>query len=115
MNTLKFGFVKDRNNSMLKEMFVNNMKLKEIYIDIYKDNPLQSSTTFMLLLRTSENNVEIFNDDNRLILNKDDKHKTQLMNILFSKITDCLFKVSNNCYEFIFNVQNIYYKITILN
>lgn len=115
MGDLKFGFVKDENNSMLKEVFTNNIKLKEIHIDIYPDNPLQPSTTFMLLLRTSENNVVISNDDNRLVLNKNDKYKTQLMNILFSKITDCLFKISDNCYEFIFNVQNIYYKITILN
>ena len=115
MDTLKFGFVKDENNSMLKEVFTNNIKLKEIHIDIYPDNPLQSSTTFVLLLRTSENNVVISNDDNRLVLNKNDKYKKQLMNILFSKITDCLFKVSDNCYEFIINVQNIYYKITILN
>ena len=30
MGDLKFGFVKDENNSMLKEVFTNNIKLKAV-------------------------------------------------------------------------------------
>ena len=117
MDTLKFGFVKDENNSKLKEVFKNNSKLKEIHIDIYLENPLATCTkSFMLLLRTIEKGMIISNDDNRLILKKNiDRFNTNFMNIPFSEITECYCKVSDGCSEFIINVQNIYYKITILN
>ena len=112
---MKFGFIKDKNNSQLKEAFKNNLKLKEVHIDIYPDNPMLSSTNFMLLLRTSENNAITANDGDRLILKKNDKYGTHFMNILFSNVTECFLKISDGYKEFILNVQNIYYKITILN
>lgn len=112
---MKFGFIKDENNSQLKEVLKDNLKLKEIHIDIYSDNPMLSSTNFMLLLRTYENNAVASNDGDRLILKKNDKYETHFMNILFSNIAECFSKVSGSCSEFILNVQNIYYKITILN
>lgn len=112
---MKFGFIKEENNSQLKEFFKNNLKLKEIHIDIYPDNPMLSSSDFTLLLRTHEDNVIVSNDGIRLILKKCNKYETHFMNILFSNITECFSKVSGSCCEFILNVQNIYYKITILN
>lgn len=112
---MKFGLAKDNNNSKLKEIFKDNSKLKEIHIDIYPDNPLKSSTSFMLLLRASEKNIIISNDGNRLILKNNDRYETHIMNVLFSKITECFFKVSDSCFEFILNVQNIFYRITVLN
>lgn len=112
---IKCGFVKDENNLQFKEVFKNNAKLKEIYIDTYLGSPLASSTSFMLLLRTSEKNVVVANDENRIVLKKNDKFKTHFMNVLFSKIDECFSKVSECCFEFILKIQNIYYKITILN
>jgi hypothetical protein len=112
---MKFGFINDENCLRLKEFLKNNLKLKEIHIDIYPDNPLKSSTSFMLLLRTSEKNIIISNDGNRLILKKNDRYETHIMNVLFSKITECFFKVSDSCSEFILNVQNIFYRISVLN
>lgn len=115
-NTLmKFGFAKDKDNCQLEEVFKNNLKLKEVYIDVYPENPLSSSASFMLLLRTHEKNVIVLNDDIRLILKKNDRYENYFMNILFSKITECFFKITDGCYEFILNVQNIFYKITVLN
>lgn len=99
----------------LKKVFKNNVKLKEVHIDIFSENPLNSSTSFMLLLRASEKNALISNDDNRLILKRNDRDKTYIMNILFSEIKECFHNGSKNYNEFILNVQNIYYKITILN
>ena len=112
---LKFGFSKDENNHQLKKALKNNIKIKQIHIDIYTENPLSSSNCFMLLLRTSEKNVTITNDENRLIIKKNDKYKNHIMNVLFSKVTECFFKVSEGCSEFILNIQNIYYKITVFN
>lgn len=112
---VKFGFVKDENNLQLKKILKDNIKIKQIHIDTYFDNPLVSSSAFMLLLRAVEKNVVISNNGDRLILKKNDTYTTCFMNILFSKITECLFKNCENCLEFILNIQNIYYKITVFN
>ena len=110
-NTLmKFGFIKDENNWTLKEFFKNNLKLKEIHIDIYPENPLiTSSEPFTLLLRTIEKRVIVSNDGDRFILkNSVDKFETQFVNVLFSKISECYFKISDGHSEFILNIQNIF-------
>ena len=112
---MKFGFVNDENRLHLKDFFKDNLKLKEIHIDIYPDNPLEPSKSFMLLLRTSESNAIASNDGKRLILKKNDKHEAHFMNVLFSRTTECFYKISDRYSEFILNVHNIYYKITVLN
>lgn len=111
----KLGFVKDENNLRLKEVLRDNVELKEVHIDIYPENPLVSSTSFMLLLRAIEKNTIIHNDNNRLILEKCGKNRIYIMNILFSKISECFLKITDRCSEFILNVQGIYYKVTVLN
>lgn len=111
----KFGLVKDENNFQLKEVFKNNSRLKEIHIDIYPENPLVSSSSpFMLLSRTIEKNVMISNDEDRLILMRNDKFGTYFMNVLFSEIKGC-YKDTYHSYEFVLNIQNIWYRITVLN
>lgn len=112
---IEFGFVREENDSRLKEMIKTKTKLKEVHIDIYPENPLIFSNPFLLLLRTSENNATISIDGDRLIFKRNDKHGTHFMNVLISKITECFSKISEGYSEFILNVQNIYYKITILN
>jgi hypothetical protein len=112
---IKFGFVKDENNSQLKEVFKNNLKLKEMRIDIYPDNPMSLPTTFMLLLRTHEKNVIVSSDSARLVLKRNDRYNTHFMNVSFSNISECFFKLVENYYEFILNIRNTYYKITIIN
>lgn len=112
---MKFGFAKDENNLQLKKIFQNNSKIKEIHIDIYPDNPMISSSNFVLLLRTQDDNVVISNDGNRLTLKRCDKYETYIINILFSSISECYVKMVASYCELILNVQNIYYKITILN
>ena len=112
---LKFGFVKEESDLHLKEMIKSKNKLKEVYIDAYSGNPIISSSTFMLLLRTSEKNVTIAIDEDRLIFKKSDKHETHFINVLISKITECFSKICEDYSEFILNIQNIYYKITVFN
>ena len=111
----KFGFIKDEGNLELKEVFQNNLKLKEVHIDIYSDNPMLSSDNFNLLLRTCGNNIFVSNDKGRLILKRNDVYETHIMNILLSGISECYIKGIETYRELILNVQNIYYKITILN
>lgn len=112
---MKFGFVNDESGAQLKKFFKNDLKLKEVHIDIYPNNPLKSSASFMLLLRTSEKNAITSNDGTRLVLKKDDMYETHFMNILFSKTEKCFYNISDNYSEFILNVHNIYYRITVLN
>ena len=114
---MKFGLTKDENNLKLKEVLKDNVRLKEIHIDTYPENPLVASpTSFMLLLRTIEKRVIVVNDGDRLILKKVvDKFETHFINILFSKITECYYKSFNGCFEFILNIQNIYYRIIVFN
>lgn len=113
---MKFGLTKDENNSKLKEVLKDNIRLKAIHIDAYPENPLvASSAPFILLLRTIEERATIENDGNRLILKRDDKFKTYFMNVLFSDITDCFYEILDDHSEFILKIQNIYYRITIIN
>ncbi len=113
----KFGFVKEDISLYLNKMSLlnNNVKLKEIHVDVYPENPFDSSVCFSLILRTSEKNAKILVDGDRVIFKKNDVYETHFVNVLSSKITECFSKISNGCYEFILNVQNVYYKITILN
>ena len=115
---MKLGFTKDENNNFrLKETFKDGTKLKEIHIDVYPTNPLTSSqTSFMLLLRTIEKKMTVKNNGNRLVLKKVvDGYNTYFMNILFSEITECYYKITDGCSEFILNIQNIYYRIIVFN
>lgn len=114
---MKLGFTKDENNAKLNKIFKDNFKLKEIHIDIYPANPLVSSSTpYMLLLRTIEKKMLIKNSGNRLVLKKNvDGHDTYFMNVLFSEIKEVYYKDSIGFFEFIINIQNIYYRITVFN
>lgn len=115
-NTLmKFGFIKEKDNSQLKELLKSSVKLKEVHIDAYSENPVASSSSFMLLLRTSEKNAIVLIDKDRLVFKRNDNQNTYFMNILLDRITECFSKVADSYSEYILNVQNIYYRITILN
>lgn len=114
---IKFGLTEDKDNFKLKEFFKDKTILKEVHMDLYPDNPLiYSSEPFMLLSRAIEKNVTIENDNERLILKtNDNKCNTYFINILFQKIAYCYYKHTNDYHEFIFNIQNIYYRIVIFN
>lgn len=115
-NTLmKYGFVKQEYESQPKDFLRNSVKLKEVHIEAYPEDPFTSSSSFMLLLRTSEKNASVSINDDRLIVKRNDHQNTYLMNILLSKISECFLRTSDNYSEHILNVQNIYYKITVFN
>jgi hypothetical protein len=111
----KIGFIKDDNISILKKVLKDGTKFKYMYIDIYSENPLNHPSYFMLLLRTHECNISVLNDGHRIIFSKNNKSKTHIVNILLSKINECFFKHSENYFEFIINIQNVYYKLIVFN
>ena len=113
---IKFGLAQDTDNLLLKKVFKDNIKLKEVHMDIYSEHPLIiSSSPFMLLSRVIEKNVIVSNDNNRLILKRNDIYGTYINNVLFEKITECYYKKIRNCFEFILNIQNIYIRFSVLN
>ena len=113
----KLGFTKDKNNTKLNEIFKDNVKLKEVHIDIHSTNPLASSATpFMLLLRTIEKRTLVKNSGTRLVLKgSNDRYNTYFMNVVLSEIAECYYKSIDSYSEFILNIQNIYYRITVFN
>lgn len=114
---MKLGFIKDEENTKLNEVFKDNAKLKEIHIDVYPSNPLVSSTTpYMLLSRTIEKKMLVKNSGTRLVLRKNiDGYDTYFMNVLLSEIKECYYSISNGFAEFVLNIRNIYYRITVFN
>ena len=111
---MKLSFVKDVNNTQLKRVFKNNIKLKEISIDIYPDNPLFPSTAFMLLSRLSEKNAIVSVND-RIVFKKNDTYKSHFMNVPLSEVSECYYKSMDEYFEFILKIQNIFYRITVFN
>lgn len=111
----KYGFVNEKDYSKLIEIIKNTDRLMEVHIDTYPENPLLSSDSHMLLLRTVEKRARVLVEDDRLIFKRDDMYGTHFVNILISKIKECFSKMTEYCSEFILNVQNIYYRIIIFN
>lgn len=108
----KLGFTKDEDCTCFDKMFKNNTVLNELHIDIYNENPVNHSS-LMLLLRTFDKNVLVKNDNNRLILEKGDKFNTYIINIMVSEVKTIYKKMSNNYVDFLLNVCDVWYKITI--
>lgn len=105
---MKNDFVKDNDKELFNQIF-NNKKIKEIHIDTYMDSP------YVLFARIIEKNLLISNENNRMIIRKNDRYKTVIVNIFFDEIEDCRIKqYTDNQYEILFGVRNIYYKILVI-
>ena len=117
MTVENFGFIKDEVNLYLDKIALNNniIRLNEVHIDIYPENPLTNLSCYMLMLRTCEKNASIIIDDDRIILKRNDVYGTHFLNVLASKITECFSKMYDGGIEFILNIQNVYYRINIIN
>lgn len=111
----KYGFVNEKDYSKLIEIIRNADRLIEVHIDTYPENPLLSSYPHMLLLRTVEKKARILVEDDRLIFKRDDMYGTHFVNVLISKIKECFSKITGDCDEYILNIQNTYYRITVFN
>ena len=111
----KYGFVNEKDYSKLIEIIRNADRLVEVHIDTYPENPFITSNSNMLLLRTVEKKTRILVEDDRLIFKRDDIYGTHFVNVLISKIKECFSKMTGDCDEYILNIQNIYYRITVFN
>ena len=112
----QLGFIDDESKLLFKETFKDGEKLKNIHIEVYPNNPIESNSPFKLFVRTNEKNVAVSNDGNRLILKMNDRFGTYITNILLSDITKCFAQVANNrCSTFVLSVQNVWYRMDILN
>lgn len=112
---MKYGFVNEKDYSKLIEIIRNTTRLREVHIDTYPENPLLYPDSHMLLLRTVEKRARILVEDDRLIFKREDIYGTHFVNVLISKIKECFSKITGDCDEYILNIQNIYYRITVFN
>ena len=91
---MKYGFVNEKDYSKLIEIIKNTTRLREVHIDTYSENPLLSSDSHMLLLRTVEKRAIILVEDDRLIFKRDDTYGAHFVNVLISKIKECFSKMT---------------------
>ena len=102
----KYGFVED--DELFSQIFSAAI-LKKVHIDVCLSRP------YMLLSRTTENNVTVSGEnDDYIVITKKDKYKTVILDLLLDEISDIVVKKgANGEYEMIFTVcGNIKYKIS---
>ena len=93
----------------LKMLQAAVLKLTEIHMDVYIENP------YMLLSRISEKKISGEIENDRIILFKNDRKHTFLFNVLQSEISKCMFKkYSDAQFEFVFQVHNVTYKLLVV-
>ena len=111
---IKCGFSKDENISQLTKFFYNDAKFKKIHIDIYTSNPFDKTVLPVLMLRRYEKDVVIENNGRSIVIKMNDKHNTYIAELLLETINDSYSKMNfENCFDFVLNCQNKFYKITI--
>jgi hypothetical protein len=99
-----------------KNILINDNCYKNGKLTFYVDTAFSDVENLNTHAIFTYNNIGLhLIDDHCVIFKKDDIYKTHFVNVLASKVTECFAKISDGCYEFILNIQNIYYKITILN
>ena len=111
---MKCGFSKDVDNLESIKIFQDGVKFKEVYIDVYFNDPFDCKIKPILILRRSEKNVSISNDEDKLIFKMNDRYNTYIAEIDLNSIEDSYIKRNfEDSFDFILNCQNIYYKVTI--
>ena len=107
----KHGFVEDTDKKMLFKIIANHKRFKEVNMTVSVEEPN------MILARVNEGNVIVGVNsiqDKRLILEKNNKSKTVILNILLDEITDCLVKEHcNKLYELQFLVRGFRYGVSL--
>lgn len=90
---MEHGYKNDANKNVLLALFSEGKRFKEVHISLYVESP------HMLLSRCRELNVIAELDttgSKRLILQKANRYKKIIMNIVADEITDCMTKDYNN-------------------
>ena len=102
----EYGFIQDDEKLEFKRIF-NNGKFKEVYVDLYSDNP------YALLLRANHKNVATFIKNDRLFVTK--KDNTSAMNVLLDVIDKCMsMQYDNSRCTIIFRMFGLQYRILLL-
>lgn len=83
---------------------VDNMKIKEIHLDTYMNEP------YMLLSRVIDKNVSYYYRNDRIVLrNKDD---AVIMNVPLKEIErHSMNKINETHYQVLFNICDVQYKV----
>jgi hypothetical protein len=101
-----YRFVKDGELEELKSI-LSNEKIKEISIDITKDDKV-------LLLRSMSDNVKIIFKNNSFNIYIKDEFNTQITSIVLDDIQSCIVKQYNkSVIDIMLLIHNLVYSITV--
>ncbi len=107
----KFGYSYDYENDFLKMFSKKENTIKKLMVSLY---PRLSNDGKIILARMYNEDIIFNNNDKRLIILTKDKNI--ILNILYSKITQCFIRETKNLIEFVFEYDNdIFYKIAFID
>lgn len=103
-----YGFVRDKDLSELNGI-IGRRVFERLHIDTYLEKP------YALLLRSIENSAVASIVKDRIVIHKNDRSNTSILNIPIVSIDNCLTKwYGDSKCEVMFTVHNITYKIFIV-
>lgn len=101
-----YGFEMDYNMFEFRNAF-SSYNINEMYMDVYSNEP------YMLFSRVVCKNVSSTIENDRLVVKQN--NGISILNIDLSYVHQCVFKkYSESNLQFIFNLQDIYYKILVI-
>lgn len=82
------------------------MHLANVSIDAYMLNP------YIFVLRSTEKSLTAYIDDERIIMRRNGKHKTTVVNVPCDSVEDVRVKLTEDYkYRVSFNVNNVCYSV----
>ena len=92
--------------SEIIDILRDDLHLANVSIDAYMLNP------YIFVLRSTEKSLTAYVDDERIIMRRNDKHKTNVVNIPCDSVEDVRVKLTEDYkYRVSFNVNNVCYSV----
>lgn len=92
--------------SIIMDVLKDSMRLRAVSIDAYMTDP------YIFVLRSTENSLVAAVENDRIILRRNDEHKTSVMNVPCNCVRDIQYKLMEDCKcRLLFSVSNIWYSV----
>lgn len=102
----KYGFISDNDKSKITGILKNKINLEHVSIDAYISDP------YALILRSAEDSLEADLQNERVIVRRRGKDRTNIMNVPIENVTNVHFKFTEDCKcRMVFSVRNISYNV----
>lgn len=102
----KYGYIKDKDKSKITRVLKDKIELETVSIDAYLADP------YMLILRSAEDSLTADIEDERVIVKRNGKDNTNIMNLPIRSVDNVYFKFTDDskCRMF-FTIKNICYSV----